>query len=1707
MIASRDMNPTQLLSPALALAGLLCSSLGTLQANAQSASLAVDGLRCEYRTNPVGLDVTAPRLSWTLSSERRGERQTAYQILVASSPDRLASDQGNLWDTGKVRSDQTLHVVYGGKALPSRMRVWWKVRVWDREGQPSAWSASAQWVMGLLERSDWQAKWITDPESITNVAARGPLNGYHSQTTNTADVVKWVTIDLGQAQEFDAVRLFPARPYDWQPDTPGFLFPVRFRIEGATQADFSDARVLVNRTAADELNPGTNAPTYRFASATARFVRLTATRLAPRDDNNFAFALAEMEVLSGETNLGKGAKAVALDSIETGPWAAANLTDGVVATVKPESAPGALPATLVRKSFTLPGSVRHATAYATALGLYELRINGQCVGDQLLAPEWTDYRKRIQYQTHDVAALLRPGENAIGALLGEGWYAGRLMAMPRFAYGSYPRFLLQVEIELADGRKQTVVTDDSWRSTTDGPIRAAGIYDGEAYDARKEMPGWDAPAFDAASWRSVQSFEPGPEQLVWQRNEPIEVTQELTPIKMSEPKPAAFVFDLGQNLVGWCRVRAQGSAGQTITIRHAEMLHDDGTLYTANLRGAPQVDRYTPRADGEFVFEPHFTYHGFRFVELTGLAQPPASNTVLARVFHSASPVVGQFECSDSSLNELMRNILWTQRANLMSSPNDCPQRDERFGWMGDIQAFAQTAIFNMDLAAFFTKFAQDIRDGQADDGRFPDFAPHPGNANSAFSGAPAWADAGVIVPWRAFQNYADLRLLGDHFEAARRWVDFVRAQNPGLIWVTSRGNDYNDWLNGNWIKQQGWPTEGASVPKEVFATAFFAHSTELVAKMAVVLGRTAEAQRYGELAARIKAAFREKFVKPDGRIEGDTQGGYALALNFDLLPDEIRPLAAQHLVEDIHRYRKHLSTGIQTTHRAMLELARYGHNDLAWQLLTNRTFPSWLYMIDNGATTMWERWDGYVKGRGFQDAGMNSFNHWAFGAVGEWMWREIAGLNPDHSQPGWKHFTVAPRPGGGVTWARGRYDSIRGPIMSAWQIADGVFRLEVAIPPNTTAAVVLPAKASEAITESGRPLDGNRFVSVVQRTGDRAILTLESGRYAFEVGTRSGSALRPEPARGGATNPQPVAALRRVPPTLAANTSSPLRPADSSSAVGSTARDDLAISVYATAGDVLQHLAPVAKRDATLAKLRPLGVTRVFLEGRRGDECVPPGTLAEVRDFLVAHGIRGSGGIATVPGSSFGTRQTGGLDWLNWESEKTRSDIAAFFREDAPVFDELIVDDFFCTGDTSLTSERARGGRTWSQYRRDLLVSLIEPLMLQPAREQRPDVRLIIKFPQWYDRFHLFGYDPARMSVPFDQVWVGTEVRNPLTRRMGFVQPTEGYLNFRWLSSVCGAKTTGAWFDHIECTPENFVDQAYQSVLAGARELTLFRLGDLVAGHPGDELLARRWPELMKLARKVQGRMRHGIPFYKPPNSDAADNLYLMDCLGMIGLPILPEARYREDVPFAVLGAQAAADPGILERVNRHLRRGATILMTPAFLRCAGAEFQPLAGASVGEPMMPEAAREIRSGSSHWPLPQPLEVDASLTVKTARVLMSGQTQSGEVPVLVERRQGRGRILVLNTRTFSEDDFRSEGEWLLSPKPRGLSELPQAVADELRRVLRLPGGVELRAPAGVGLYLFDGAGCLYNFRDGAVQARLNGKDLQLPPHDAVWIAR
>jgi alpha-L-rhamnosidase len=761
-------------------------------------------------------------------------------------------------------------------------------------------------------------------------------------------------------------------------------------------------------------------------------------------------------------------------------------------------------ATMLRRDFKLAAKPKRAIIYASALGVYELHINGQRVGDQLLAPEYTDYHTRTQYQAYDVTALLRAGVNTIGALLGDGWYAGGIglaqavVRKPRNIYGNHPRLFAQLEVEWSGGKTERISTDSAWRTSREGAIRSSDILNGEEYDARREMPGWDSPNFDDKAWQAADVAGGVNTRLVAQPNEPIRVTQEIRPLSMNEPKPGVYVFDMGQNMVGWCRLQVQGSAGTKVTMRHAEILNPDGTIYTDNLRIAKQSDTYILRGTGAETFEPHFTYHGFRYVELTGVPAKPQLSAITGRVFHSAMKETGGFETSDPLLNKLWQNILWTQRGNMHSIPTDCPQRDERMGWMGDIQIFVGTGIFNMDMAAFFTKWMKDVRDAQATDGRFADISPNPFDKDRRFTGVAGWGDAGVVVPWRTWQLYGDKRQLAENYESSKRWVEFIRSNNPELLWKNKRGNDYGDWLNSDTFIYEGFPRKGGQVPKEVFATMMFAYATDLLARMANVLGKEAEAKTYAALFADIKAAFNSAYVSEDGHILGDTQAGYALALHFDLLPEAQRPVAFKYMLDGIARYNGHMSTGFHSTYRMMLELTRTGHSDMAYKLINTRSFPSWGYSIENGATTIWERWDGYVKGRGFQDKGMNSFNHYAIGAVGEWMARVILGINNDDAHPAYEHFFLRPYPGGGLKWAKGHYDSIRGRIESSWSLANGALKYDVTIPANTTATVYVPAKDAANVLEGSKPAQSSVGVQFLRIEDGAAVFLVQSGKYSF---------------------------------------------------------------------------------------------------------------------------------------------------------------------------------------------------------------------------------------------------------------------------------------------------------------------------------------------------------------------------------------------------------------------------------------------------------------------------------------------------------------------------------------------------------------------------------------------------------------------------------
>ncbi len=1034
-----------------------------------------DRLRTEYLVDPLAIQTTKPRFSWECADSSFGARQTAYQVVVQS-------DSKTLWDTGKVASTDQGQVEYSGQALTSGEACTWKVRLWGADGKAGDWR-SATFRVGLLQPGAWQGDWITTPELVPPI--RPADNGYHSELAASADQPKWVMIDLGASREFDSVALWPARPFDWQPDTPGFLFPVRFRIEVSDDPGFSAPRRVVTREDLDFTNPGEREVSFATPGARGRYVRLIVSKLAERDPGHFGFALAEFQILKGTTDLALKAQVTASDGLRDHSWSPDRLVDGDL-TSHGLLGLDSLPVTQLRKEFTIEHKIKRATLYATALGAYEASINGQRVGDHILAPEWTDYTTRVQYQAYDVTRLLKSGRNAMGALLGDGWYAGRIgmaqaldpRGFPRAVYGRRAWFRSQLVVDYQDGSTLTIPSDKTWSSTTAGPIRSSDIYDGESVDLSKTMSDWDKPGFQADGWKGVAATQQSV-AVVAQPNEAIRVVDELKPVSVSEPRPGVFVLDMGQNMVGWLKADLRAAPGATVTLQYAEMLNEDGTVYTANLRGAPQRDHVTLPSTGSVRgWRPHFTYHGFRYVQIEGLAGKPEARDFVGEVFCSSSPESSTFECSSPMVNRLWANIFWTQRANLMSVPTDCPQRDERLGWMGDILAFCQTACFNMDMEGFFTKWLQDVRDAQADDGRYPDFSPHPYGKNDRFTGVPGWGDAGVVCAWVDYLNSGDVRLLADHFDSTKRWVDWIASRNPDWVWAKDRHNDYGDWLNGNTLVRQGWDSTGGEVPKEVFATLMWYQSVRMVAHIAEVVGAGKDAARYRDEAARIKDAFNRRFVKDDGSILGDTQAGYALALHMGILPPGLEDQAFNKLVEAIERRKGVLTTGFHSTLPMMEVLTQRGRNDLAYKLLLNTDFPSWGYTIENGATTIWERWDGYVKGRGFQDPGMNSFNHWALGSVGEWVMETLGGVRP--GKPGWSEFTIAPVPGPGIDWAKATFRTPRGKVSVSWKKSGETVDLEFTVPANTRAIVRPPAVGKGQVTfvdgqpEGGKQADGS---------------------------------------------------------------------------------------------------------------------------------------------------------------------------------------------------------------------------------------------------------------------------------------------------------------------------------------------------------------------------------------------------------------------------------------------------------------------------------------------------------------------------------------------------------------------------------------------------------------------------------------------------------
>ncbi|GAA3934926.1 alpha-L-rhamnosidase [Actinomadura viridis] len=748
---------------------------------------------------------------------------------------------------------------------------------------------------------------------------------------------------------------------------------------------------------------------------------------------------------------------------------------------------GLQPAIRMRRPFTPGAAPVRARLYVTARGLYEMRLNGTRVGDGELAPGWTDYRDRVDYQVHDVTASLRDGENVLAATVADGWWSGFTGFDPRRSgahYGTFPQLLAELHVEYAGGATEVIGTGPEWR-TARGPIRYADLLMGECHDLRRETPGWDRPGFgeDPGAWRAAAVTGDDHDLLTASVAQPVRAVRELAPRAVTRLGERVHLVDFGQNFAGRVRLTVRGlPSGARVTIRHGEALDDGGALYTDNLRTAAATDVLIAGGAAETVFEPRFTYHGFRYAEITGLEEiDPAG--VRGVVLHSDTPWAGEFTCSDPGVERLHHAIAWGQRSNFVSVPTDCPQRDERLGWLADAQVFLPTACLNADVAAFFDGWLREVRGAQSPAGCFTNVAPR--LAGVADEGAPGWADAGVLVPWHLYTVYGDERVLERSFDSMAAWIDFVHRHNPDLVWRHRVGPHFADWL------------APAPTPREVVATAYFARSTDLTARTAEIIGRDEDARRYGALAAHIRKTFTERFVTGGGRIEGDTQTAYLLALAFDLLPEELVPHAVERLVTLVREAGPGVTTGFLGVGLIAPVLDAHGHADLAHALLRRTDPPSWLYPLRHGATTIWERWDGYTEERGFQAAAMNSFNHYALGSVGEWLYRGVAGLDQAPGSVGYRELLVRPRPGR-LTSARASYESVRGTVAAGWTLRDGVFTLEVTVPPGASATVHIPTADPGGVREGGRPVAEADGVRIAGAEPGTLRCRVTSGEYRF---------------------------------------------------------------------------------------------------------------------------------------------------------------------------------------------------------------------------------------------------------------------------------------------------------------------------------------------------------------------------------------------------------------------------------------------------------------------------------------------------------------------------------------------------------------------------------------------------------------------------------
>jgi alpha-L-rhamnosidase len=985
-------------------------------------------LRTDHLTNPIGIDSPKPTFAWQSDATTPNWTQSAYQILIATTEANLTKP--DIWDSHRIASSDSINIPYAGPALRPQTRYFWQVRVWDNKNQPTT-SAPAFFETGLLTPTDWQAKWIrradptadrelaavrwlwlpnTDPKAIppsTEAEFRYTLHLDAAPTRASLHVLAVghfvATVNgtpTGQHTDFGA--------FDWEEITP-LLKP-------------GDNEILVKVTSPHARQPATTVPAGFAAS-----LRITAA-------DNTERRLPSDTTWQARTATTPWQPAQEIGTLAT-PLIFANDRHSI--TVGPNRI--ASEAGLLRKDFQLPASIQSARLTITALGAYQAFLNGKPIAPKnLLDPGWTDFDKRVLYQTYDVTTLLTTGDNTIAAILGAGWHGSPMTWAGTRAYPGPDALRAQLDITLTDGTHKTIATDETWQ-TAPAPTLFSEIYAGEVYDARLEIPNWNAPNFTATNWTPA-TLVTVPEQikLTAQPNLSIATSNTLHPTSLTPANEAhPFIYDMGQNMVGNIVLHVQGPRGTVVQMRFAERLNPDGSIYTENLRNATVTDTYILSGNGDETYTPAFTFHGFRYVELSGYPGTPTTASIEGLVDNSlpAAPTI-RFTSSSDLLNSMGNLGIWGQRGNFLSIPTDCPQRDERLGWMGDAGVFWRTGSYNFDISSFTRKFMLDIDDAQTADNAFTDVSP---NVLGPQEGAPGWADAGVLVPYAAWLQYGDKSLLETSWPNMQRYMDFILRTNPDYIRRNKLGNNYADWL-----------APDQNTPKDLIATAYWAIVARDMQEMSLALGRKDDAEKYQTLYNHIAEAYRTQYIQPDGTVTGNTQSAYVVTLYSGIAPEPLRGNMTTRLVKDIEAHNNHLTTGFLGTPFLMFVLDDNRRPDVAYKLLLQDTYPSWGYMVAKGATTWWERWNGDTG-----DPSMNSYNHYAFGSVMAWVFRRAAGIDTDPSGPGFHHLTITPHFDPALPTLHTEYDSPYGLITTDWSSANHTFTIKT--PPNTTAKITLP--------------------------------------------------------------------------------------------------------------------------------------------------------------------------------------------------------------------------------------------------------------------------------------------------------------------------------------------------------------------------------------------------------------------------------------------------------------------------------------------------------------------------------------------------------------------------------------------------------------------------------------------------------------------------